>query len=118
MESMSIFQKLNQWLQQTGTGNEPWRFVVALAVLIIGLIILEILLQSAKRKIHRFMGRKELSPETWRLTAILPPARLACIVILIRLAESFVQMPKALATLVHGIEGFMLALAAMLIVFN
>ena len=54
-DTISIFQKLGQWFQQTGTGNEPWRFVAALAVLIIGRIVLEILFQSVKQRVQQIM---------------------------------------------------------------
>lgn len=117
-DSISIFQKLGQWFQQTGTGNEPWRFVAALAVLIIGLIVIEILFQSVKRRVRQIIEAKGLSPDIWRLSALLPPARLAFTAILLRVAESFIKVPPGLGSLINGLEGFLLALAAILIAFQ
>ena len=117
-DTVSIFQKFSQWFQQTGTGNEPWRFVAALAVLIIGLIVLEILFQSVKRRVQQIIEAKGLSPDIWRLSALLPPARLACTAILLRASESFINVPPDLGSLIHGLEGFLLALAAILIAFQ
>ena len=117
-DSISIFQKLGQWFQQTGTGNEPWRFIAALAVLIIGLIVLEILFQSVKRRVRQIIEAKGLSPDIWRLSAVLPPVRLACTAILLRASESFVNVPPGLGSLIHGLEGFILALAAIMIAFQ
>ena len=117
-DTISIFQKLSQWFQQAGTGNEPWRFAAALAVLIIGLIVLEILFQSVKRRVQQIIEAKGLSPDIWRLSALLPPARLACTAILLRASESFINVPPDLGSLIHGLEGFLLALAAILIAFQ
>ena len=117
-DTISIFQKLGQWFQQTGTGNEPWQFVAALAVLIIGLIVLEVLFQSVKRRVQQIIEAKGLSPDIWRLSALLPPARLACTAILLRASESFINVPPDLGSLIHGLEGFLLALAAILIAFQ
>ena len=117
-DTISIFQKLGQWFQQTGTGNEPWQFVAALAVLIIGLIVLEVLFQSVKRRVQQIIEAKGLSPDIWRLSSLLPPARLACTAILLRASESFINVPPDLGSLIHGLEGFLLALAAILIAFQ
>ncbi|MDH3775056.1 MAG: hypothetical protein OET42_12095, partial [Deltaproteobacteria bacterium] len=73
----AFFDKINTLIHQVTVGNELWRFIASLGVLVIGFLILETLWRSANRQIKASVEKKGLDPEVWTLSLLLPPLRLA-----------------------------------------
>ncbi len=115
--STDLFEKINRIFDQTAAGNDPWRFVAAFCILVAGLIILEIAFRSARRRIHASLEKKGISTEVWNFSPLLAPLRLFFTAVLLRMAESMLVLPDQLLGLVHALEGLLIALAAILLLF-
>ena len=114
----AFFDKINTLIHQVTVGNELWRFIASLGVLVIGFLILETLWRSANRQIKASVEKKGLDPEVWNLSLLLPPLRLAFAALLLRLAEVFLVLPGQLRQILHGLETLILALAIILLLFQ
>ena len=114
----AFFDKINTLIHQVTVGNELWRFIASLGVLVIGFLILETLWRSANRQIKASVEKKGLDPEVWTLSLLLPPLRLAFAALLLRLAEVFLVLPGQLRQILHGLETLILALAIILLLFQ
>jgi len=117
-DSQGLFGQMDIWFNEAGAGNEPWRFFAALAVLVIGFIILEIFFRSGSRRLRTSFEKKEISESFQYVAILMPPLRLAGIAFLMRMAESLLTIPFQLVQLLHGLEGLLLALAAILFLFQ
>jgi hypothetical protein len=89
----NFLQQLNSLLGQYGQGNGMWQFGVSLAILIVGLIVLEVLFRFIRRRIHAFVEKKGHTPEDWKLAAFLPPLRLAATALLLRGIAAYIGGP-------------------------
>jgi small-conductance mechanosensitive channel len=118
MKSISTMLQFDQMLQQIISGNTAWRFVVSLTIMVIGYIFLEILFTLSRRRIEKSLADKGKSPKLWHLQAFLPPLRLALFAVLLRIAEEPLVIPERLAQLLHGLEAFLLAIAAVVLAFQ
>jgi MscS family membrane protein len=98
-----------------GTGQ--WRMIAALAVLVVGLLLLEIMFRKVMRRIQSNLENKGRNPAVWNIPAILPALRLAATALLLRLAGSVVIVAEPLEKLLHALEGLLLALAFIVAVF-
>ena len=114
----AFFDKINTLIHQVTVGNELWRFIASLGVLVIGFLILETLWRSANRQIKASVEKKGLDPEVWNLSLLLPPLRLAFAALLLRLAEVPLVLPGQLRQILHGLETLILALAIILLLFQ
>jgi len=115
---LNYFNQINLQIQKAGTGNEPWRFIVSLIVLVAGFILLEILFRFARQRFQTSMEKKGFSPVAWDLSPLLPPLRLAFTALLLGLTEVLLVLPERLIQLLHGLEGLLLALAAIVLCFQ
>ena len=118
MNPTSTMLQFDQLLQQIISGNTAWRFVVSLAIMVIGYIILEILFNLTLRRIEKSLKDKGKSPKLWHLQSFLPPLRLAMFAILLRVAEEPLFVLDRLAQILHGLEAFLLALAFIVLAFQ
>ena len=118
MNPTSTMLQFDQLLQQIISGNTAWRFVVSLAIMVIGYIILEILFNLTLRRIEKSLKDKGKSPKLWHLQSFLPPLRLAMFAILLRVAEEPLVVLDRLAQILHGLEAFLLALAFIVLAFQ
>jgi MscS family membrane protein len=114
----NLLDRINTLFNQVGSGNEPWRYFAALAVLILGFVLSEILFRYIRKRVLTNLEKRGFSLESWDISAILPPLRLASIALLLRMAESIIALPAQLTQLLRGLEGLLLALAAILILFQ
>ena len=114
----TFFDKINTLIHQVAVGNELWRFIASLGVLVIGFLILETLWRSANRQIKASVEKKGLDPEVWNLSLLLPPLRLAFAALLLRLAEVPLVLPGQLRQILHGLETLILALAIIILLFQ
>jgi len=119
MQSFSqLFDKFGTLLEKVKTGNEVGQFVVSLAILIFGFLILEALWRYGNRKIEAKLDRKEFKNWLPYLSGFLPALRLAVAVLLLRIAELPLVIPPKLLVLLHGLELFLLAVAGILLIFQ
>ena len=119
MQKLSdFFHKLITLLEKVKTGNEIGQFVVSLAILLFGFIILEALWRYGNRKIEAKLDRKGFKNWLPYLSGFLPAIRLAVAVLLLRIAELPLVIPPKLLVLLHGLELFLLAVASILFIFQ
>ena len=108
-DSQGVFGQMDIWFNEAVAGNEPWRFFAALAVLVIGFIILEVLFRSASRRLRTSFEKKGISENYQYVAILMPPLRLAGVAFLMRMAESLLTIPPQLIRLLNGLEGLLLA---------
>ncbi len=111
-------QQFNTLLGQVGQENGLWRLVVSLAILVVGLIVLEFLLRFARRRFYTFLEKKGHTPADWKLKAFLPPLRLAAAALLLRLIEPVLYTSQQLINILHGLEALLLILAGLIIIYQ
>jgi MscS family membrane protein len=98
-------------------GNEPWRLLVALAILVLGFLILEIVFRTFMGRFQASLEKKGRDPETWQVSAMLPAVRLAAMAWLLHLAESVVLISEQLSRILYAVQALLLALAVITAVF-
>ena len=77
--------------------SRPWRLFIALAVIVVGFFVLEIVFRRVARHIQESLEKKGRDPEIWQLSALLPAFRLAAAAWLLHLAESLVVISAQLS---------------------
>lgn len=115
--SPGLFEKIDLLFDQTAVGNDPWRFIAAFCILVVGLIVLEIAFRFVRQRIQTSLEKSGLSAEIWNFSSLLPPLRLFFTAVLLRMAESVLVLPGQLLGLVHALEALVVALAAILFLF-
>jgi MscS family membrane protein len=98
-------------IEPASADTGPWRLIAALAVLVVGLILLEILFRSAMRRIQTHFEEKGRDPAVWNISAVLPALRLAATALLLSLAGSLVTISEQLHGLLYAVQSLLLALA-------
>ncbi len=114
----TFFDKINTHIHEVAVGNEVWRFIASIGILVLGFLILETIWRSANRKIKASVEKKGLDPEVWNLSFLLPPLRLAFAALLLRLAEVPLVLPGQLLQILHGVEALIVALAIIILLFQ
>ena len=94
--------------QKAWVRNESWRFIASLALLLVGFSLLEALWRFARG----------ISAEAADLLTFLPSLRLASAGLLLWISSAFLLLPAQLRQLVVGIEIFLLALSAIVFLFQ
>jgi small-conductance mechanosensitive channel len=118
MESWENFlHKMNSLLGQSGQENGLSRLVVSIAIVLIGMIVLEIIFRFAHRRIQAALEKKGRSTDLWKIAAFLPPLRLAAMALLLRLIEPILGASQKFVYLLHGIEVLLLILAAIIVIY-
>jgi MscS family membrane protein len=113
----NFLDQVNSLLGQSGQGSDLWRPVVSLVILVVGMIVLEILFRFAHRRIQAALEKKSRRPDAWKITAFLPPLRLAAVAMLLRLIEPVLGASQQLVNILHGIEALLLILAAIFVIY-
>jgi MscS family membrane protein len=111
-------QQLNSLLGQLSQEDGLGRLIVSLAIVVVGLIVLEFLFRFALRRFHIFLENKGRSPDDWRLKAFLPPLRLAAAALLLRLTEPLLDASQQLIYILHGVEALLLILAGLIVIYQ
>jgi MscS family membrane protein len=104
-------------IEPSTSNTGQWRLIFALAILVIGLFLLEILFRKAMRRAEVSLERKGHDPQAWNIRAILPAVRLAATAWLLQLAESVVVISEQLSRLLYAVEALLLAVAVIIAVF-
>ena len=104
-----IFHSAGTQLNHFFNMNRDWRMIIAVVLILCGLAVMEMLIRYI-RKSYEPSGKKR----GLDITIFFAPIRLATFGILLRVAESPLQVPEELARLFHAVEGLFIALAALL----
>ncbi|MGD2188136.1 MAG: hypothetical protein PVI71_18540, partial [Desulfobacterales bacterium] len=59
----TLLSSVNSLLGQSGQANGLWRLVVSLAIVLVGLIVLEVIFQFARRRIQTALEKKGQRPD-------------------------------------------------------
>ena len=114
----TFFDQLVLLVQKAWTTNESWRFVASLALLLVGFSLLEALWRFANRRVQAAYEKRGISAEAVDLLSFLPSFRLASAGLLLWISAAFLVLPPQLRQLVRGIEIFLLALSAIVFLFQ
>lgn len=114
----SLMGQLNALIAGAIAGNEVWRFVASLVIIVGGFSLLEVVWRRANRWVEDVMDKKQYRKWLPHLSGFLPAARVAAGAVLLRLSEIPLLLPERLLTLLHGLEAFLLALALMIFLFQ
>jgi small-conductance mechanosensitive channel len=109
--NMSMFQKVQE-------GNEMWQFILSVAILVIGFILLEMLWRYVNRTISNLFIREKNERIDLYLSGFIPSLRLGVAVLVLRVAEIPISIPPQLLTLIHVLEMFLLAIAFIFLFFH
>ncbi len=110
-------EQFGELLRQTVNTNEPWRVAASLIILFGGLILLELLFRRLSRQLLSALAARSTSRNDWQPGALLPSLRLAGFALFLWAAEGMLSLPPELAAVIRGIEGLMLTLAVILLLF-
>jgi len=97
--------------------NESWRFVVSLAIVVAGFLLLEIVWRRINRRFQDTLFKKGLKPESLSLIKFLPALRLVFFGVFLRLAEFLFVIPTPLRLLLHALEAILMAVAVILLLY-
>ena len=114
----TFFDQLVLLVQKAWTTNETWRFIASLALLVVGFSLLETLWRFANRRVQAAYEKRGISAEALDLLTFLPSFRLASAGLLLWISAAFLVLPPQLRQLVRGIEIFLLALSAIVFLFQ
>jgi len=96
---------------------EFWRLGVSLAIVVLGLIILEICLQLFRRRLDASLKSKGIESEQWKIRGFLPPLRLAATALILRLVEPVLLPSKNLTASMHAMESLLMIVAALVLIY-
>ncbi len=112
-----FFQQFIIAVQPSEINARPWRLIVALAAIVVGLFLLEMVFRTFRRRLEAALARKDRDPQAWNISAVLPALRLAATACLLRLAELLVMLPEHIGRLLYAVEVLLLALAGIIAAF-
>jgi small-conductance mechanosensitive channel len=113
----NLLHNMNSLLGQSGQASGLWRIIASFAILVVGLIVLEVIFRFAHRRIQAALEKKGHSPADWKITAFQPPLRLAVIALLFWLMEPVLGASQPLVNILHIIETLLLILAAISVIY-
>ena len=114
----SLFNQFAALLEKAWTGNELWQFGVSLFILFAGFLTLELLSRYANKRVETILKNKGFDQWALYLSGFLPSLRLLFAALLLRVAEAPLHLPQQLVLLLHGLEGFLFALALIFLFFQ
>jgi len=114
----TLYAMKTEWLKGVLAGNAFWQIMISIAILAVGFVILETFWRYANRHVKTFFQDRDLEKVLPYFSGLFPSLRLAIAVLLIRMAEIPLNLPKQLGILLHGLEAFLLALAVMFLFFH
>jgi len=98
--------------------NESWRFLVSLAIVMAGFVLLEIIWRRINRHFQNNLFKKGLEPGSLSLLNSLPALRLAFLAVFLRLAEFPFVIPTPLRMLIHALEAILMAVAVIFLLYS
>jgi len=114
----NFIDQLGSAVQKAWVGNESWRFIVSLTILILGFVLLEYLWRRINGYVQTILQKKELDPRVLNLQEFLPALRLAFLSFFLWASEVLLVLPEQLRRLFHGLEAIILAVALILLFFS
>jgi MscS family membrane protein len=112
---MDFAHRVVQWmsghLKGVQAANDPGQIVLSAVLFVLGLFVIEGMLRYCRRLILSARYRQKMF-DVWQMESLLPPLRIALIVILFRLVEVPLTLPQSLSRIIHGLEVLFLAVAA------
>ncbi|MCK9275663.1 MAG: mechanosensitive ion channel family protein [Syntrophales bacterium] len=119
MESIkTLFMQISLVANGLYEGNSLVQFISAATILVLGFLILEIFWRYAKKKMELFEEKGKTKKWKDFFIAFAPAFRLACAVLIIRLAEIPLVVPEELMLLIHGLEIFLFCIAIIIFIFQ
>lgn len=97
--------------------NGIWRFLVSLAIVVGGFLLLEIIWRRINRHFQDTLLKKGFEPESLSLLRFLPAFRLVFLALFLRLAESLFLIPTPLLFLLHALEAILMAGGVILLLY-
>lgn len=113
-----FFDQFVSQLEKVFTGNEVWQFTISLAIIFVGFLFLELLTRYTNRRMEAVLKQKGFDRWAPYLWGFLPSLRLFFAALLLRVAEAPLHLPQQLVVLLHGLEGFLFALALIFLFFQ
>lgn len=113
-----FFDQFVSQLEKVSTGNEVWQFTISLAIIFVGFLFLELLTRYTNRRMEAVLKQKGFDRWVPYLWGFLPSLRLLFAALLLRVAEAPLHLPQQLVVLLHGLEGFLFALALIFLFFQ
>jgi hypothetical protein len=104
-------------IESSTSDTGQWRMIVALAILVVGLFLLELLFRNVRRRILSSLEQKGRDPAAWDISAVLPAVRLAATAWLLNLAESIMLISNQLGRILYTVQALLLAIAAITALF-
>lgn len=114
----SLFNQFAALLEKASTGNELWQLTVSLAILFAGFLFLELLSRYANKRVETILKDKGFDQWIAYLSGFFPSLRLFFAALVLRVAEAPLHLPQQLVLLLHGLEGFLFALALIFLFFQ
>ena len=114
----SLFNQFASLLQKLSAGNELWQFTVSVVILFAGFLFLELLSRYANKRIEATLKVKGFDQWAPYVSGFLPSLRLFFAALVLRVAETPLHLPQQLVMLLHGLEGFLFALALIFLFFQ
>ena len=114
----SLFNQFASLLQKLSAGNELWQFTVSVVILFAGFLFLELLSRHANKRIEATLKVKGFDQWAPYVSGFLPSLRLFFAALVLRVAETPLHLPQQLVMLLHGLEGFLFALALIFLFFQ
>jgi MscS family membrane protein len=114
----SLSNQFAALLEKASTGNELWQLTVSLAILFVGFLFLELLSRYANKRVETILKDKGFDQWIAYLSGFLPALRLFFAALVLRVAEAPLHLPQQLVLLLHGLEGFLFALALIFLFFQ
>jgi MscS family membrane protein len=105
-------------VENVRASNEIWQFIVAVAILVLGFVLLEMLWRYINRRVSDLFVRKKNERIGLYLSGFLPSLRIGSIVLVLRAAEIPITLPSQLLILIHVLEMFLLAIAFLFLLFH
>ncbi|CAB1075977.1 hypothetical protein JY97_14955 [Alkalispirochaeta odontotermitis] len=104
-------------IEPSSANSGQWRLIVALAIIVVGLFLLELLFQNARRRIQASLEKKGHDSAAWNISAVLPALRLAATAWLLQLAELVVVLAEQFTRILNAVQVLLLALAVISAIF-
>jgi hypothetical protein len=105
-------------IENVWASNEIWQFILSVAILVIGVILLEILWRYVNRRVNDLFVRKKNERIGLYLSGFLPSLRLGFVVLVLKVAEIPITLPPQLLILIHVFEMFLFAIAVLFLLFH
>lgn len=113
----SFINQLGVHVEGLWNGNDGWRFLVSIVIVVAGFLLLEIIWKRINRYFQNYLFKKGLERESLGLLKFLPALRLAFLALFLRVAELLFVVPTTIRLLLHALEAILMAVAVILLFY-